>query len=109
VNERRPLRAAREGIRASSWRLDPTHELAPDDNVLRVLVTEQTYSGGQRARGRVLAPDLHVNDEELVLTMFVEPKLGFQARVPNPETPVRVALPHPVGARVLVDGARYEV
>lgn len=104
----RPLRVSRDGIRASSWRLDPTHQLEPDETVLRVLVTEQTYSGAQRADGRVLAPDLYVDREQLVLTMFVTPRPGFQVRAPNPETPVRVALAHPIGTRELLDGAVYE-
>jgi len=104
----RPLRATRDGIRASSWRLDPTHELQPEETVLRVLVTEQTFAGGQRADGRMLAPDLHIDVNELVLTMFVTPQPGFKARSPNPETPARIALPHPVGRRRLIDGALYE-
>lgn len=104
----RPLRATRDGIRASSWRLDPTHELDPEDTVLRVLVTERTFAGGQRANGRVLAPDLHVDVDELLLTMFVAPQPGFQSRSPNPETPVRIALPQPVGPRRLIDGALYD-
>ncbi len=107
VSAARPLRASRDGIRASSWRLDPTCELEPEETVLRVLVTEQTFAGAQRADGRVLAPDLHVGAEELVLTMFVTPQPGFQSRAPNPETPARVALPHPVGPRRLIDGALY--
>jgi len=108
VSRARPLRAARDGVRASSWRLDPAQDLAPSDTLLRVLVTEQTYSGAQRADGRVLAPDLYVHGDELVLTMFVTPRPGFQVRAPNPETGVRVALPQPVGARQLIDGALYE-
>ncbi len=108
VTRARPLRAARDGIRASSWRLDPTTEPGPDDTLLRVLVTEQTFAGGQRAHGRVLPPDLHVDAEELVLTIFVTPKPGFLLRTPNPETPVRVALPHPIGPRRLSDGALYD-
>jgi hypothetical protein len=104
----RPLRVTRDGIRASSWRLDPTHELRADDTVLRILVAEQTYAGGKRADGRVLDPDLYEGEHELILTMFVTPLEGFQMRSPNPETPVRVALPHPVGSRKLIDGAVYE-
>jgi hypothetical protein len=104
----RPLRASRDGIRASSWRLDPATELLDDALTLRVLVTEQTYAGGKRADGRVLAPDLHVGAEELVLTMYVTPLPGFKTRSPNPETPVRVKLPEPIGLRELVDGALYE-
>jgi len=101
----RPLRAARDGIRASSWRLDPSCEPDPGDSVLRVLVSEQTFASGQRADGRVLVPDLHMNADQIVLTMFVKPRPGFQAGSPNPETPVRIALPEPVGLRRLIDGA----
>jgi hypothetical protein len=104
----RPLRVTRDGVRASSWRLDPTHELRPDDTVLRILVKEQTYAGGKRADGRVLDPDLYEDEDELILSMFVSPLEGFQMRRPNPETPVRIALPQPVGSRGLIDGATYE-
>ena len=104
----RPLRVTRDGIRASSWRLDPTHELRADDTVLRILVTEQTYAGGKRADRRVLDPDLYEDDHELIMTIFVTPLAGFQMRSPNPETPVRVALPHPLASRELIDGAVHE-
>jgi hypothetical protein len=107
VGAARPLRATRDRIRASRWRIDPTHELEPAETVLRLLVTEQTFAGAQRASGRVLAPDLHAAEDELVLTMFVTPRPGFQARTPNPETPVRIALPDPIGSRRLIDGALY--
>ncbi len=100
-----PLRCTRDGIRASSWRLDPTHEPQPDETELRVLVTEQTFASGKRADGRVLPPEIYVDEEELVLTIFVTPRPGYQAGSRNPETPIRVALPHPVGSRRLVDGA----
>ena len=46
--------------------------------------------------------------EELVLTMFVTPREGFQTRSPNPETPARIALPSPIGPRRLIDGALYD-
>jgi hypothetical protein len=101
----RPLRATRDGIRASSWRLDPTRETQLDERVLRVLVTELAFASGQRADGRVLAPDIYIDADEIVLTMFVTPRPGYQTSSPNPETPVRIALPHPVGPRRLFDGA----
>lgn len=104
----RPLRVTRDGIRASSWRVDPSCEVRADDVVLRILVMEQTYAGGKRADGRVLDPDLYEDEHELTLTMFVTPREGFQMRSPNPETPVRVALAQPVGNRELIDGAVYE-
>jgi len=55
-----------------------------------------------------LVVDLHVGAEELVLTMFVTPRQGFQMRSPNPETPARVTLPSPIGPRRLIDGALYD-
>ncbi len=105
----RHLRVARDGVRASAWRLDPTQEqdLSTEETVLRLLVTEQTWSGGTRADGRLQAPDLHIGAEELVLRMYVTPQQGFQTRLPNPETPVRVVLPEPIGDRFVVDGALY--
>jgi hypothetical protein len=75
---------------------------------VRILVREQTYAGGKRADGRVLDPDVYEGEHELILTMFVTPTEGFQMRRPNPETPVRVALAHPVAGRELIDGAVYE-
>jgi hypothetical protein len=100
-----PLRAARGTIRASTWRLDPAQELGGEDTLLRVLVTEQAFAGGQRADGRVLPPDIFVDENEIVLTLFITPRPGFQSGARNPETPVRIELPHPVGARRLRDGA----
>jgi hypothetical protein len=77
----------------------------PEDTVLRVLVTEQAFASGQRASGRVLAPDIFIDESELALTFFVTPRPGYQNAARNPETPVRVALPHAIGARRLIDGA----
>jgi hypothetical protein len=100
-----PLRAARGTIRASTWRLDPAQELHSADTLLRVLVTEQAFAGGQSAVGRVLPPDIFVDEGEIVLTLFITPRPGFQSGSRNPETPVRIELPHPVGPRRLLDGA----
>jgi hypothetical protein len=108
VTRNAPLRTTREGVRASGWRLDPTRELDPEDTTIRVLVTEQTRSGGARADRRLLPPDLHAREDELVLTMFVTPRQGFQQPASNPETAARVVLPEPIGSRELVDGALYE-
>jgi hypothetical protein len=105
ASQGRPLRAVRDGIRASAWRADPTQTIEPDETVLRVLVTEQTFAFGQPARGRVLTPDVFLGEDELVMRIYVTPRPGFQAGARNPETPVRIALPEPIGARRLLDGA----
>jgi hypothetical protein len=103
------LRAARDGIRASSWRLDPEYEPSPEDTVLRVLVNEQAFASGQRADGRVLPPDVHIDAEQVVLTMFVTPRRGYQTGSRAPEAPIRVVLPEALGSRRLVDGALVEL
>jgi len=107
VTRSKPLRTTRDGIRASSWRLDPTQQLTPEDTIIRMLVTEQTRSGGELAHKRLLTPDLHDGHDELVVTMFVAPKPGVGMPSGTLETPVRVRLPSPVGDRLLVDGALY--
>jgi hypothetical protein len=101
------LRRTRDGVRASSWELDPTQQLTPEDTIVRMLVTEQTRSGGELAHKRLLAPDLHDGDDELVVAMFVTPKPGAQMPSGTLETPVRVQLPSPIGERLLIDGALY--
>jgi hypothetical protein len=101
------LRRTRDGVRASSWRLDPTQQLAGEDTIIRMLVTEQTRSGGEYAHKRLLVPDLHDGHDELVVGMFVTPRPGSRMPSGAVETPARVQLPSPVGDRVLVDGALY--
>jgi hypothetical protein len=108
VTKAEPLRATRDGVRASGWRLDPTCNPGPQDTIIRVLVTEQTRAGGKRADGRLLAPDLHVTGEELILTMFVSPLDGSYLAASIPETVARVALPVAIGQRRLIDGALYD-
>ncbi len=102
------LRAARERIRASSFRLDPIHEPSPRDTTLHLLVTEQTHSSGRLAHGRMLPPDLHLSDDAIVLRLFIRPIEGFQNKtVKNHETPVLVELPEPLGEREVRDGAVF--
>ncbi|HEX4108613.1 MAG TPA: hypothetical protein VHX88_10795 [Solirubrobacteraceae bacterium] len=102
----RVLRPVRDGLRASSWQLDPEQALDPQTTELRLMVTEQSSASGQRADGRVQPPELWADARALVLTVFVTPRPGFQNNVKNPLTPVRVTLPEPLGERVLCDGSR---
>ena len=46
-----------------------------------------------------------VDEHEIVLTLFIKPRPGFQSGARNPETPVRIELPAPLGSRRLRDGA----
>jgi hypothetical protein len=99
------LIAARDGIRASAWRLDPTSDVGPEERTLRVLVAERTFASGQNASRRVLPPDVHLGEDEIILRVYVKPRPGFQTGSRNPETPVRIVLPEAVGGRKLIDGA----
>lgn len=102
------LRASRGGIRASSWRVDPNYPPTPEDTELQLLVTEQTFATGKLAHGRLLAPDIHLGSDQIVLRCYVEPLSGWQNRnVMNRETPVTVVLPEALGERELIDGAVY--
>jgi hypothetical protein len=103
------LRAVCEGIRASSWRVDPNYPPGPEDTEISLLVTEQTFATGKFAHGRLLAPEVYIGESEVVIRCYVRPLSGWQNRnVMNRETPVTVVLPEPLGDRELVDGAVYE-
>jgi hypothetical protein len=103
----RELRAVRDGVRASSWRLDPTFELQADARELRILVTERTMATGAPVSGRLLAPDLYLDDQRAVLRVYVRPIEGYVGRTGKYEAPVIVQLPESLGGRELVDGALY--
>jgi hypothetical protein len=104
----RPLRAIRDGVRASSWRLDPTFGLSPELIALHILVTEQTMASGTPVEDRLLTPDLHLDSERVVLRVYVQPLEGYIGRTSRHETAVIVALPEPLGPRQVIDGALYE-
>lgn len=101
----RPLRSSRDGVRASSWRLDPTFPTTPDQVELRILVTERTMASGTPASDRLLEPELYVDAERCILRVYVKPLEGYVGRTFKHETPVIVRLPEPLGTRALVDGA----
>ena len=104
----RPLRAVRDGIRASSWRLDPDSTPGPEDEELRILVTELTMASGTPAVERLLEPEIHLDDSRVLLRLYVKPLEGYVGRAAKQETPVIVRLPEPLGERLPVDGAVFE-
>lgn len=107
VSPARQLRASRDNLRASSFRLDPDRPPKPEDSVVRLLVTEQTRAGGRLAYGRFQAPDLYLDEQEVLLRCFITPLEGWQTGTRPWETPLLVQLPEPVGDRQVVDGAIY--
>lgn len=107
VSNSRSLRATRDGVRASSWRVDPRFSLSPDVTELRILVTERTMATGTPAANRLLEPELFVDSERMVLRVYVKPLAGYVGRTASHETPLIVRLPQPLRARELVDGAMW--
>jgi hypothetical protein len=103
----RPLRATRDRIRASSWRLDPSFELTPEQNELRILVTEQTMATGTPVAERLLTPELYLDESEVLVRVYVEPLEGYIGRTARYETPVIIELPEPLAGRTVTDGALY--
>lgn len=101
----RPLRAVRDGVRASSWRLDPGSVISSEQRELRILVTEVTMASGSPVEQRLLEPELYLDDERLVLRVFIRPLEGYVGRTARHETPVIVRLPEAIGTRQPVDGA----
>lgn len=108
VSNSRPLRAIREGTRASSWRPDPDFPLDPEQTEVHLLVTEQTMATGRMAEDRMLAPDVFIDAERVVLRLYVKALEGYVGRTRRHETPVVVRLAEPIGERTLIDGALYE-
>lgn len=108
VSAARPLRAIRDGVRASSWRVDPTQTPAADATELRLLLTEQTKATGVLAADRLLTPQLYADDDRVILRLYVKPLEGYVGGTRRHETPVIVQLPEPLRGRTVVDGALYE-
>jgi hypothetical protein len=104
----RPLRAVRDGVRASSWRLDPDATPGPEAEELRILVTELTMASGAPAAERLLEPEVHMDDRRLLLRVYIRPIEGYVGRTARQETPVIVRLPEALGTREPVDGAVFE-
>ena len=95
----------RDGVRASSWRLDPDSTPGPEARELRILVTELTMASGTPAVERLLDPEIHLDDERALLRLYIKPIEGYVGRAAKQETPVIVRLPEPLGPREPVDGA----
>jgi hypothetical protein len=97
--------AWRDGVEASSWRVDPLEPPLPTSSRLRALVTERACASGQSAAGRVRVPELYIDERELVLTFYVTPLEGSQECPGNPETAVIVELGQAVDGRFVRDGS----
>ncbi len=93
-----------EDLGAVTWRLDPDAEpLSPESTSISVLVTEMVCAGGQPMGDRLVGPEVAMTDTEVLIVFAAEPPNAGECPG-NPETPVVVELPEPLGDRTPRDG-----
>ena len=87
------------------WRVDPDIEVDPDATELHVIATERPCVSGQEMGDRLLEPQVVMTPTELRIAFAAERPPGEAFTCPgNPETPVTVTLPEPLGDRAVVEG-----
>jgi hypothetical protein len=101
--------AVPEGLNAVDWVLDPSGlPLDPADTSLEVIATERECVSGQEMGDRLLEPQVVMTADEVRVVLAAEPPPGDVATCQgNPETPVTIALPQPLGDREVLEG--YEI
>lgn len=101
--------AVPEGLNAVDWVLAPSSlPLDPGATSLEVLATERQCVSGQAMGDRLLEPQVVMTADEVRVVLATEPPPGASFECPgNPETPVTVMLPQPLGDREVVEG--YEI
>jgi hypothetical protein len=52
-------------------------------------------------------PELYLDDEEVIVRVYIEPLVGYVGRTAKHETPVIITLGQPIGEREVLDGALY--
>ncbi len=94
-----------DSFNAVDWRLDPEAPPDPRGMTLGVLVTERQCVSGQEVGERLRGPQVVMTDDVVRIAFAAEPPPGDSFNCPsNPETPVIVALPAPLGEREIVEG-----
>lgn len=102
-----PLRTSiLETLNEVEWRIDSAAEpLTPASTTVAVLVTERNCVGGQPMGDRLLGPEIVMTESAVLLAFAAEPPPGDAHECPgNPEQPVVVELPEPLGDREVLDG-----
>jgi hypothetical protein len=89
----------------ATFRVDPGVELGPNDTQIPVLVTERACNSGQDARGRIVDPQIVLDDDAVTVVFAVTPRAGDHDCPGNPETPHLLVLPEALGERTLLDGS----
>lgn len=98
-----------EGLNAVDWVLAPSSlPLDPAATSLDILATERECVGGQEMGDRLVEPQVVMTAEKVRVVLAAEPPPGEAFECPgNPETPLTVELPQPIGDREVIEG--YEI
>ncbi len=92
-----------EELGVVTWRLDPAGgPLLPEATSIDVLATERECAGGREMGDRLVGPEVLMTEDEVLIGFGAEPIYGECPG--NPEQPVSVELPEPLGDRVVRDG-----
>ena len=76
-----------------------------DGSTLTLAVTERACANGEAPEGRRVEAAVSETDDEVAITVFIEPVAGGASCPGNPSFPFEVELAEPLGGRALVDGS----
>jgi len=84
------------------WTVQPGHRVGPDSTTFTAMVRRLGCNNG--ITGEVQESSVRIEEEEVVVTFYVEPNPSDASCPANDEIPISVELPEPLGDRKLVDG-----
>jgi hypothetical protein len=103
-----PELAVGVGMARAAIRLDPAFPApGPEATQVHLLINEMACASGNSPEGRVEAPIVATTAEAVTIAILVRTLAGVQECPGNPDFPVTVALPEPLGERDLFDGAVF--
>jgi hypothetical protein len=90
----------------ASWWLDPAAAApTPTSTTIHALVREESCASGKTPDGRIEPPAIDLTDTAVTITITIRRRPGAQDCQANPPFPVTIALPEPLGDRMLFDGS----
>ena len=90
----------------AAWWVDPTAPAPePDATTISALIRERACASGRSPEGRVIAPTIFSSEDAVLVSVFVRQPAGAQDCPGNPEFPLEITLPEPLGDRRLLDGS----
>lgn len=93
-------------VGAAAWWVNPAAPPpAPDATTISALTRERACASGQSPEGRVIAPTIVSSEDAVLVSVLVRQPAGAQDCPGNPEFPLEITLPEPLGDRQLLDGS----